>query len=114
MPYGPSKSNQALNAGKTLVQFTLADAQRIGDVVAKVEGDRRDRRGSALPRAAGSTITLCQFTGAWAVGAWKTVRVASNTNATAEVMNRLYPNIAHTAGYRECLVSGDTLVAARC
>ena len=54
MGYGPSRQDRgAGNSGEQPVQFKLADAQRIANVVGQVEGSRRGRKGSTLPRAAG-------------------------------------------------------------
>lgn len=62
----------------------------------------------------GSSLTLCEFTGAWSIGAKKTINIKGNTAATMVVTNVLLPNIAHLAANRDCLVSGGILVTARC
>ena len=55
MGYGPSRQDRgAGNSGEQPVQFKLSDAQRIANVVGTVEGARRGRKGSTLPRAAGA------------------------------------------------------------
>lgn len=83
MPYGPSRSTQGINADKQPVQFTLADAQRIGYVVSQVERERRDRRGSTLPRAAGSggSVRLGTISATWNKAAIATVREQDGNGA---------------------------------
>jgi hypothetical protein len=51
------------------VQFKLADAQRIADVVGEVEGSRRGRNGSTLPRGVFAlSHYLSKTTSAWTKG----------------------------------------------
>jgi hypothetical protein len=68
MGYGPSRQNRgAGNSGEQIVQFKLADAQRIADVVSTVEGSRRGRTGSSLTRDVyASPHYLSKTTAAWA------------------------------------------------
>lgn len=84
MAYGPTRNTRgAGNYGEQLVQFRLADAQRINNVVQLVESQRRGRRSSVLPRAAGGGgvggVYTGTFSGAWAKGATKTVSAGSTT-----------------------------------
>jgi hypothetical protein len=111
MGYGPSRQNRgAGNSGEQPVQFKLADAQRIANVVGQVEGSRRGRKGSTLPRAAGggggaggSSIVEGTFSGAWPKGTTKAVNVGVGTNATAiNVANRL--SSVMPGGSRVCYI----------
>jgi hypothetical protein len=91
MGYGPSKQNRgAGNFGEQLVQFKLADAQRIAAAVSQVEGQRRGRKGSTLPRAAGGGgggIQIATFYGSWPKGATKQVTLASDTTQIVTATN---------------------------
>lgn len=110
MSYGPSSQMRgAGNHGEQPVQFKLADAERIGRVVGQVEGSRRGRKNSTLPRAAGggggggSSIVEGTFFGAWPKGVIKAVNVGVGTNAAAiNVMNRL--SSVMPGGSRVCYV----------
>ena len=70
MGYGPSRQNRgAGNSGEQPVQFKLADAQRIANVVSTVEGSRRGRNGSSLPRDVySSPHYLSKTTATWTKG----------------------------------------------
>jgi len=108
MGYGPSKQMRgAGNSGEQPVQFKLADAQRIANVVGQVEGSRRGRKTSSLPRAAGGgvvTVATATFTGAWNKGSDKTITFRVNTAQTAVATN-LFANIAAPAsGTKSCCV----------
>ena len=109
MGYGPSRQDRgAGNHGEQPVQFKLADAQRIANVVGKVEGGRRDRRNSTLPRAAGSaapasSVEFATFTGGWVKNQYKTVTLTL-TNTTATAYNS-FSNIASSGGLRRCAVA---------
>ena len=107
MGYGPSRQDRgAGNHGEQPVQFKLADAQRIASVVGQVEGSRRGRKNSSLPRAAGGGITVATatFTGAWSKGTDKTITLRVNTAQTAVATN-LFANItAPASGTKTCCV----------
>jgi hypothetical protein len=113
MGYGPSKQNRgAGNSGEQPVQFKLADAQRIANVVGTVEGARRGRKNSTLPRAAGSAAKTSggvgslqegTFAGAWPKGVTKAVNVGVGTNAsTINVLNKI--SSVMPGGLRVCYV----------
>lgn len=108
-------SYKANNPNKVPVQFTLADAQRIAHAVGKVEGDRRPRKGSTLPRAVGGGgVQLATFTGGWTVGQSKVVNIGGDSNSTTSVRNIFHSNVGFVYAARDCLISGDILVAVRC
>ena len=93
MAFGPTKNNRgAGNAGEQLVQFRLSDAERISKAVTLVEGLRRPRNPSVLPRsprASEVVFRICTFTGSWSIGASKevTFRGVTATPNTASVVN---------------------------
>jgi hypothetical protein len=106
MGYGPSKQNRgAGNFGEQLVQFKLADAQRIANAVSQVEGQRRGRKGSTLPRAAGGggggAISTATFSGSWSKDSEKILTVGGST---ANVRNFMQ-NILYSATDRRCFVT---------
>jgi hypothetical protein len=91
MGYGPSRQMRgAGNHGDHPVQFKYNDAQRIANVVGKVEGARRGRQNSTLPRAAGagggSPIQRANWITApgqvWRQGSSQTVTLAEDTTQT--------------------------------
>lgn len=104
-------SNGPGNSGAQSVSFNLADAQRISRVVSDVEGSRRGRRGSTLPRAAGgggggAEIIDATYSGAWPKGQKKDVNVvvgvaytAATTLSVINAMNSIMPG-----GVRKCFV----------
>lgn len=99
-------SNGPGNSGSQVVSFNLADAQRISRVVSEVEGGRRGRRGSTLPRAAGgggASVEFATFTGAWAKDTYKVITI-SPANSTASAYNAT-TNIASHSGSRRCAVA---------
>lgn len=79
-------------AKSVAVTFTRPAAERIANVVRTVERSGRDTKGPTWnPRMeGGSAIRLCTFTGQWLIQDTKNVRFASNTNATASVINLLF------------------------
>jgi hypothetical protein len=89
MSFGPSRNNRgAGNSGEQLVQFRLTDAQRISNAVTWVEGQRRPRKPSVLPRAAGSaasttdssvSVYLGTYYGSWPKGSSKVVYAGTAT-----------------------------------
>jgi hypothetical protein len=99
-------SRKAGNVGKQVVQFTLADAARIAGVVAQVEGARRNRRGSTMPRAiGGGGISTATFSGTWMKGASKTIHLNGSTATTAACTN-IVADVLYSASERRCIVSG--------
>jgi hypothetical protein len=82
------------------VTFTFGDAERIGHAVKKSERERRGRKPSTLPRAAGSggggggVVLAGQYLGAWPKGQSKSVTITDigvtfTAATTVSVMNRL-------------------------
>ena len=100
-------SNGAGNSGAQSVSFNMADAQRISRVVSDVEGSRRGRRGSTLPRAAGggggAAVEFATFTGAWSKSTYKVITIQP-ANSTASAYNST-TNIASHSGSRRCAVA---------
>lgn len=100
------------------VTFTFGDAERIGMVVKKSERERRGRKPSSLPRAAGSgggSISTATFSGQWLKTSQKIVNLGGG--ATANCTNLLMDLLAYS-GSRKCIVAevldGYTLVNAEC
>lgn len=81
MSYGPSKQDRgAGNFGEQPVQFKLADAQRIANVVGVVEAARRGRKYSTLSRdISASHHYLSKTTTTWAKGEKATLTIYSGT-----------------------------------
>lgn len=80
-------------AKSVAVTFTRPAAERIAHVVRTVERSGRDTKGPTWnPRmeGGGGAIRLCTFTGQWLIQDTKNVRFASDTNATASVINLLF------------------------
>lgn len=93
-------------AGSDRVTFTKASAERIADVVRKVEGGDRD--GSPFgnsPRLSQPVfrLRLGTFTGAWAVGQYKTVTLKDSTS-TMSVYN--WCNAASTSTATQHVIFG--------
>jgi hypothetical protein len=70
----------------------MTDAERIGKAVTFVEGLRRPRNPSVLPRAPGASevvFRVCTFTGSWSINASKTVtfRGVTSTPNTVSAVN---------------------------
>ena len=110
MAFGPTKNNRgAGNAGEQLVQFRLSDAERISKAVTLVEGLRRPRNPSVLPRSRASEVVfrVCTFTGSWSIGASKTVTFKNQTTTpnTVAATNLFYdlPN----SGTSDCAIAKD-------
>lgn len=109
MSYGPSRQMRgAGNSGEQPVQFKLADAERIGRVVGQVEGSRRGRKNSTLPRAAGggqtsASVYAATYMGAWPNGASKNVSLTIGTAATTKVIVNTIGSIM-PGGLRTCFV----------
>lgn len=81
MGYGPSRQmRDGTNHGEQAVVFKLADAERIAQAVATVEGARRGRVGSELSRAvAASPHYLAKTSSAWSKGSSQTLTIWSGT-----------------------------------
>lgn len=112
MGYGPSRQmNDGGNHGEKLVNFKLSDAERISNVVSQVEGARRDRMGSTLPRVyAGTSVTfrVATFTGSWPVGTDKDVRLIQETASTLTATNLFFPiTDAGRGGKIDCGIAKD-------
>ena len=124
MGYGPSKQNRgAGNSGEQPVQFKLADAQRIADVVSLVEGSRRGRTGSSLSRNVfASSHYLSKTTAAWTKGTKATLTLyvgdggseAASSGDTVEAWNK-FANVATGKWVMLARANGTFyLVAAEC
>lgn len=83
------KSSAPANKGKSLVSFTLDDAQRINSVVSTIENARRDRKPSVLPRAfsGGTSIRMCKTIADWEVGSTQLVELWEYGDFPAEARN---------------------------
>jgi hypothetical protein len=125
MPYGPTPSQKTgSNSGDRLVSFRLSDAERIADVVREVEGARRGRKSSSLPRAAGgaaSSIVTASFVGGWLKGTEKviyTVGIPGQASAVTAVSSNVLGNVLHSSSVRKCVlarIDGEyTLLSAEC
>lgn len=105
MSYGPSRQMRgAGNHGEQPVQFKLADAERIGRVVGQVEGSRRGRKNSSLPRAAGGGgggIYTATFGGSWLRGADKVLTVLGTT----ALVRNITEDILYSQNSRTCFVT---------
>jgi hypothetical protein len=105
MGYGPSRQDRgAGNSGEQPVQFKLADAQRIANVVGTVEGARRGRKGSTLPRAAGGgggAIATATFGGSWLRGEDKVLTVLGST----AMVRNITESILYSQNTRTCFVT---------
>jgi hypothetical protein len=105
MGYGPSRQDRgAGNSGEQPVQFKLADAQRIANVVGQVEGGRRGRKNSTLPRAAGgggAGIATATFSGNWLKGSEKVLSVSGSTAAVRNISS----DILYSGNTRLCFVT---------
>ena len=120
MGNGPSRQERgAGNFGEKLVQFKLADAQRIANAVSAFEGQRRGRKNSTLPRAAGGggSVQLATFYGSWAKGATKQVTLTSDTTQIVTATN-IFGYFRPYADVRKCAIfqSGETwyVINAEC
>jgi hypothetical protein len=105
------------------VIFDEAAALRIVNTIRKVEtGDRAERplTFDAVPvPQQRKTFRICTFTGAWSIGATKTVtfKYQTTTPNTVSATN-LFAAIASFSGSRDCAIAKDGtawfLIAARC
>jgi hypothetical protein len=80
------------------ITFTRPAAERIAKVVRHVEGGDRDSSGLTFRRVppqgeAGKVFRIATFTGAWSIGATKTVtfKYQTNTPNTAVATNLFFP-----------------------
>jgi hypothetical protein len=118
MGYGPSRQERgAGNFGEKLVQFKLADAQRIANAVSAYEGQRRGRKGSTLPRAAGGAgggVSTATFTGSWLKDTNKVVSLGGSTASATNIL----ANVLYAAGSRRCVIAmidgTYTLISSEC
>lgn len=109
MGYGPSRQDRgAGNFGEQPVQFKLADAQRIANVVGQVEGSRRGRKNSTLPRASGSGsgggVEIATFYGSWPKGVSKSVTLASDTTQVVTAQN-IFGSFRPYSDVRSCAIA---------
>ena len=100
---------------------SLIGPRLLGDIrktISVVQGEFGKEDVVKIPTAigvgGGGGVRLCEFTGAWAINAQKTVNIKGNTSATVVATNIFLPNIAHLVAKRDCLVSNGILVTARC
>lgn len=92
------------NYGDQLVQFRMSDAERIANVVNIVEGSRRIRKGSVLPRAAGGgggQVFTASFVGNWPQGSYRTIEISGTT---ADVKNPMQ-SVPYSSAIRLCFVT---------
>ena len=105
------------------VIFDRSSAERIANAVRRVEiGDRSEsplRFDTVPPPQQRKTFRIATFSGAWAVGATKTVtfRNVTSTPNTASAVN-LFAAIASSSSTRSCAIAKDGtawyLIAAEC
>lgn len=97
-------------------------AARIAATIQRVEiGDRSERplTFSKVDTPGRKTFRIATFTGAWSIGATKTVtfKYQTSTPNTASVLN-LFANIPTFSGGRDCAIAREGtawfLIAARC
>jgi len=104
MGYGPSRQDRgAGNSGEQPVMIKHSDAQRIANVVGVVEGARRGRKSSTLPRAAGSggAIATATFGGSWLRGEEKVLTVLGST----AMVKNITESILYSQNSRVCFVT---------
>lgn len=110
-----AKKPDGAAAGTQRVTFTKGAAERIGRVVREVESGNRDLgpiewgpRG--VGGSSGRVFRVCTFTGAWPIGASKTVTFKHQTATpnTVSATNLFFPitNTA-TANARDCAIAKD-------
>jgi hypothetical protein len=94
------------------VLFDRASAERIASAVRKVEiGDRSEaalRFRRELPQSQRKVFRVATFTGAWSIGATKTVtfKYQTSTPNTANAVNLFFPMPA-PAGATDCAIARD-------
>jgi len=103
--------------------FDAQSAVRIANAVRKVEiGDRAEKPlefDPVLPQQQRKTFRIATFSGAWSIGATKTVTFKYQTaTPNTAVATNLFAAIATFAGSRDCAIARDGtawfLIAARC
>jgi hypothetical protein len=110
---GSQKANSGPQAaGNQYVKFTRQSAQRIADAVRTVEGGNREQPGLTFdhPLPGGAKVfRVCTFTGAWSIGATKTVTFKNQTNTpnTAVAVNLFFPLSAATNATTDCAIAKD-------
>lgn len=92
------------------VTFTSRSAQRIADVVLKVEAGDRDNRGvtfSTPPASQEKQFRVCTFSGAWSIGSAKTVTFKNQTTTpnTVTANNLFWP--VPDGPERDCAIGKD-------
>jgi hypothetical protein len=104
------------------ITFTRPAAERIAKVVRHVEGGDRDSSGLTFRRVppqgeAGKVFRIATFTGAWSIGATKTVTFKFATAQTAVATN-LFANVPDPSGSGDCAIAKEGtawfLIAAVC
>lgn len=105
-------SNGPQGAGNQYVKFTRQSAQRIADAVRTVEGGNREQPGITfdhpMPGGGGKIFRVCTFTGAWAIGATKTVTFKNQTTTpnTAVAVN-LFFSFPTPSGSTNCGIAKE-------
>lgn len=124
--YSQKKDKQPANKTERVVHWKQDDAQRISDVVRIVEGARRERNPSTLPRAfSGGGLVDAFFYGAWNKGTIKMITLASDTTSTStssaiNLLKSIQPHSSQESVPRLCIVARIstaaefTLVNAEC
>jgi hypothetical protein len=105
------------------VTFTKPAAERIAKVVRTVEGGDRDAGpltfGARFGGQSGKTFRVCAFSGAWSIGATKTVTFKNQTATpnTVAVVN-LFAEVPAPSSSGDCAIAKDGtawyLIAAVC
>lgn len=95
------------------VTFTKPAAERIAKVVRTVEGGDRDCApltfGNRGVNGGAKLFRVCTYTGAWSIGASKTVtfKYQTATPNTATVLNLFFPVTSTAGGSRDCAIAKD-------
>lgn len=102
--------------------FDAQSAVRIANAVRRVEiGDRAEKplEFAPVPQQQRKTFRIATFSGAWSIGATKTVTFKYQTaTPNTAVATNLFAAIATFTGSRDCAIARDGtawfLIAARC
>lgn len=95
------------------ISFTRPAAERIARVVRSVENARPAGQSLGFQRPAtignAKVFRVATFSGAWAIGAQKTVtfKNVTNTPNTASVTNLFFPVTNTAAGSRDCAIAKE-------